>query len=150
MEERRHEPETGSVRSLIEMPQIDYQRLAQFRYAILTTIGDDGYPFSITTNYQLTPDRKILLDKPKLPSKLDGKRVNVLFNHITGIPTGGYTERRYMLIWGTTHEERGKLRLEPERLSEWDEKILPFPEYCAKVAPQGAKYLEKLQPSVEA
>ena len=132
------------------MTNIDYARLANFRYAIITTILDDGYPFSITTNYQLTPDRKILLDKPKLPSKLDGKRVNVLFNHITGIPTGGYTERRYMLIWGTTHEERGKLRLEPERLSEWDEKILSFPEYCAKVAPQGARYLQKLQPSVEA
>jgi len=114
------------------MPIIDYQRLANFRYAILTTLGDDGYPFSITTNYQLTPDKKIL------------------FNHITGIPTGGYTDRRYMLIWGTTHEDHGKLRLDPERLSEWDEKILSFPEYCAKVAPQGAKYLEKLQPSVEA
>ena len=132
------------------MPSIDYARLANFRNAILTTILDDGYPFSITTNYQLTPDRKILLDKPILPTKLNGKRVNVLFNHITGIPTGGYTDRRYMLIWGTTHEERGRLRLEPEKLSEWDEKILPFPEYCAKVAPQGAKYLEKLQPSVEA
>ena len=150
MEERRHHPPTRNVRSLIEMPIIDYQRLANFRYAILTTLGDDGYPFSITTNYQLTPDKKILLDKPKLPSKLDGRKVNVLFNHITGIPTGGYTDRRYMLIWGTTHEDHGKLRLEPEKISEWDEKILPFPEYCAKVAPQGAKYLEKLQPSVEA
>ena len=132
------------------MPSIDYTRLANFPYAILTTIGDDGYPFSITTNYQLTPDKKILLDKPSLPTKLDGKKVNVLFNHITGIPTGGYTDRRYMLLWGTTHEERGKLRLEPEKFSEWDEKRLPFPEYCAKVAPQGARYLEKLQPSVEA
>src|SRR6266700_6303167 len=133
-----------------KMPNIDYQRLGNFRYAILTTIGDDGYPFSVTTNYQLTPDKKILLDKPILPSKLDGKKVNVLFNHITGIPTGGYTDRRYMLLWGTTREEHGKLRLEPEKISEWDEKILPFPEYCAKVAPQGAKYLQKLQPSVEA
>ena len=132
------------------MPSIDYHRLANFRNAILTTILDDGYPFSITTNYQLTPDKKILLDKPKLPTKLDGKRVNVLFNHITGIPTGGYTDRRYMLLWGTIHEDHGRLRLEPEKLSEWDEKILSFPEYCAKVAPQGAKYLQKLQPSVEA
>ena len=132
------------------MPEIDYQQLANFRYAILKTIDDTGYPFSITTNYQLTPDKKILLDKPKLPTKLDGRKVNVLFNHITGIPTGGYTERRYMLLWGTTHEDHGKLRLEPKKLSEWDEKILPFPEYCAKVAPQGAKYLQKLQPSVEA
>ena len=132
------------------MLNIDYQRLANFRYAILTTIGDDGYPFSVTTNFHLTPDKKILLEKPSLPSRLDGKKVNVLFNHITGVPTGGYTDRRYMLLWGTTHEDQGKLRLEPEKLSEWDEKILPFPEYCAKVAPQGAKYLENLQPSVEA
>lgn len=132
------------------MPSIDYQRLANFQYAIITTIGDDGYPFSVTTNYHLTPDKKILLEKPSLPSKLDGRKVNVLFNHITGVQTGGYTDRRYMLLWGTLHEDHGNLRLEPEKLSEWDEKILPFPEYCAKVAPQGAKYLETLQPSVEA
>jgi 1,4-dihydroxy-2-naphthoate polyprenyltransferase len=133
-----------------ELPDIDYQRLANFRNAIITTIGDDGYPFSVTTSYHLTLDKKIILEKPSLPSKLDGRKVNVLFNHITGVPTGGYTDRRYMLLWGTTHEDHGKLRLEPEKLSEWNEKILPFPEYCAKVAPQGAKYLEKLQPSVEA
>jgi len=132
------------------LPSIDYQRLANFQYAIITTIGDDGYPFSVTTNYHLTPDKKILLEKPSLPSKLDGRKVNVLFNHITGVQTGGYTDRRYMLLWGTLHEDHGNLRLEPEKLSEWDEKILPFPEYCAKVAPQGAKYLETLQPSVEA
>ena len=132
------------------MPNINYQRLSNFRNAIITIVGDDGFPFSITTNFQLTPDRKILLDKPALPSKLDGKKVNVLFNHITGIPTGGYTDRRYILLWGTTREEQGKLRLDPESASEWDEKILSFPEYCAKQAPQGAKYLERLQPSVEA
>ena len=132
------------------MPRIDYQRLANFRYAVITTIGNDGYPFSISTSFQLSPDKKILLDKPSLPSTLDGKKVNVLFNHITGIPTGGYTDRRYMLVWGTTHEDHGKVRLDPEKLSEWDEKILPFPEYCAKSAPQGARYLEQLQPSVEA
>jgi 1,4-dihydroxy-2-naphthoate polyprenyltransferase len=132
------------------MPNIDYQRLANFRYAIITSIGSDGYPFSVPTNFQLTPEKKILLDKPALPSGLNGKKVNVLFNSITGIPTGGYTERRYMLLWGTTHEEHGKLRLDPEKLSEWDEKILPFPEYCAKSAPQGARYLEQHQPEVEA
>lgn len=131
------------------MTSIDYQRLATFRNAIITTVGEDGYPFSVWTSFHLTPEKKILLDKPAVP-KLDGKKVNVLFNHITGIPTGGYTDRRYMLIWGKTHEEQGKLRLDPQKMSEWDEKILPFPEYCAKSAPQGARYLEKLQVSVEA
>lgn len=132
------------------MPAIDYERLAKFHNAIITTLGEDGFPYSIPTMFELTQDRKILLEKPKTSQKLEGKKVNALFNHITGIPTGGYTERRYMLVWGTLHDERGKLRLEPVRLSEWDEKILSFPEYCAKQAPQGARYLEKLQPSVVA
>jgi len=130
---------------------IDYDRLAKFHSAIITTIGEDGFPYSIPTRFQLTNDQKIMLEKPQTSTKLEGKKVNALFNHITGIPTGGYTDRRYMLVWGTLHDEHGKLRLEPEKLSEWDEKILPFPDYCAKVAPQGAKYLERLQaPSVVA
>ena len=130
------------------MPKIDYLRLAEFDYAVITTIGEDGYPYSVSTNFQLTPEKKIVLDKPALPSKIDGKKINVLFNHITGIPTGGYTERRYMLVWGTAKEDHGKLWFEPEKLSEWDEQILSFPNYCAKSAPQGAKYIEQLQVSV--
>jgi 1,4-dihydroxy-2-naphthoate polyprenyltransferase len=133
-----------------QMPNIDYERLSRFPNVIITTISEDGYPYSIPARFELTQDRKILLEKPKTAQKLEGRKVNALFNHITGIPTGGYTERRYMLLWGTLHDEHGKLRLEPEKLSEWDEKILPFPEYCAKVAPQGAKYLETLQASVAA
>ena len=132
------------------MPEINYERLGKFRDAILTLVGDDGFPVSISTGFNLTTENKILLDPPVYPKDLSGRKVNVLFNHITGIPTGGYTDRRYMLFWGSVRDDNGKLRLEPEKLSEWDEKILPFPEYCAKVAPQGARYLERLQPSVEA
>lgn len=132
------------------MERIDYERLGKFRNAVITLVGDDGFPFSITTNFQLSPEKSILLDQPVVPPHLAGKKVNVLFNHITGIPTGGYTDRRYMIFWGTLNEDHGKLRLDPEKLTEWDEKILSFPEYCAKVAPQGARYLERLQPSVTA
>ena len=132
------------------MSRVDYERLEKFRNAVITLINDDGYPFSVPTGFHVTSERKILLDKPVFPSEMSGKKVNVLFNHITGIPTGGYTERRYMLLWGTVNEDHGKLRLDHDGISEWDEKILPFPEYCARVVPQGAKYLEGLQSSVEA
>jgi len=128
---------------------LDYHRLGNFRYAVITLVGDDGFPFSVATDFKILPDKKIVLQKPALPSKLDGKRVNVLFHHITGLPGGGYGDRRYMLVWGTTHEDHGTLRFEPETVSEWDEKILPFDQYCAKSAPQGAKYLGRLQASVE-
>ncbi len=130
--------------------QLDLQRLANFRYAVLSLIDDNGFPFSVATDFQITPDGEVLLKRPVSLTELDGKKVGVLFNHITAIPTGGYTERRYMLVWGTTNEQQGMLRLNPERVSEWDEKILPFDQLCARSAPQGAKYLKSLQRSVEA
>ncbi len=90
------------------MTSLDYHRLGNFRYAIITLVGDDGFPFSVSTDFKIMPDKKIV------------------------------------------HEHHGTLTFEPEKVSEWDEKILPFDQYCAKTAPQGAKYLGKLQASVGA
>src|SRR5260370_20216642 len=67
------------------MTSLDYQRLGNFRYAVITLIGDDGFPFSVSTDFKILPDKKIVLQKPARPSKLDGKRVNVLVNHNTGL-----------------------------------------------------------------
>src|SRR3989442_1067269 len=103
------------------MTSLDYQRLGNFRYAVITLIGDDGFPFSVSTDFKILPDKKIVLQKPARPSKLDGKRVNVLFNHITGLPGGGYGERRYILVWGTTQEAHRTLMVVPGTFSKWDE-----------------------------
>src|SRR5205807_9314208 len=106
--------------------RLDYHAVGNFPLAVITLVRDDRFSFSVATDFKILPHKKIVLQKPALPSKLDGKRVNVLFNHITGLPGGGYGDRRYMLVWGTTHEDHGTLRFEPEKVSEWDEKILPF------------------------
>ncbi len=132
------------------MLKIDFERLSQFRYAIISMIGRDGYPWSAATEFEISPQNEILLKRPSSPTQLGGERVGVLFNHIAAIPTGGYTERRYMLIWGGLKVEGDKLKLSPEKISEWDEKILPFPELCARAAPQGAKFLRNLKPQIEA
>ncbi len=132
------------------MVPIDLKRLANFRYAVMTLVDHDGFPYSVATDFQITPNGEILLKKPGARPDIQGKKVGVLFNSITAIPTVGYGERRYMLVWGTTSEQQGMLKLNPERLSEWDEKILPFDQLCAKAAPQGAKYLASIQASVEA
>ncbi len=129
---------------------IDFGRLAQFKYAVINSLGPDGYPHSVPTEFEITASKKILLNKPESQIPLVGRNVGVLFNHITAIPTGGYTDRRYMLIWGTLVETGGKLELQPSDLTEWDEKTLPFPELCARAAPQGEKYLKSLQPQLEA
>ena len=129
---------------------LDPSRLAHFNYAIITVVGTDNYPYSIPTEFEVSPDKRILLKKPPSNNPLTAKRVGVLFNHISAIPTGGYADRRYILIWGRLSDHDGKLELHPETLTEWDEKILPFPELCARAAPQGQKYLQDLQRQVEA
>lgn len=128
---------------------VDLDRLGTFRYGIITWIDNQGFPFSIATDFVLSENGEILLKKPAV-SPAVGSNVEVLFNHITGIPTGGYTDRRYMMVWGQVSEEKGFLKLHPEELSEWDEKILPFDKLCAAAVPQGKRYLESLQPSIEA
>ena len=129
---------------------VDPDRLSRFRYGIVSWIGKDGFPFSVATDFLLSENGEILLKKPNVPETMTGVRVGVLFNHITGIPTGGYTDRRYMLVWGRVSEDKGFLKLHPEELSEWDEKILPFDNLYAAAAPQAKKYLESLQLSVDA
>ncbi len=124
---------------------IDFARLAKFNYAIINAIGEDGFPFSLPTAFEVTSQKEILLAKPGTGFQLLGKNVGVLFNHISAIPAGGYTDRRYMLVWGRLKEHEERLKLEPENISEWDEKILPFGELCAKAAPQGAKYLQTVR-----
>ena len=126
-------------------PHIDFERLSKFNYAIINAVGDDGFPFSLPTDFEVTPEKEILLNKPGASLPVLGRKVGVLFNHISAIPTGGYTDRRYILVWGKLKEQKGKLKLEPETLTEWDEKILPFGELCAKSAPQGQKYLQTLR-----
>ncbi len=129
---------------------IDFARLAQFKYAVINSLGPDGYPYSVPTEFEITQSERILLEKPDSQFPLVGRNVGVLFNHITAIPTGGYTDRRYILIWGTLVDVDGKLELQPKAHTEWDEKILPFPELCAKAVPQGQRYLQGLQTQLEA
>ena len=129
---------------------VDPDRLSRFRYGVITWIDKDGFPFSVATDFLLSENGEILLRKPSILPPVTDRRVGVLFNHITGIPTGGYTERRYMLVWGSVSEDKGFLKLHPEEISEWDEKILPFDKLCAEAVPQGKKYLESIQPSIDA
>src|SRR5207245_9247709 len=150
MEERRHLQTRGGNQPLTTLGLIAPDRLTLSRYGIVTWIDTDGFPFSVATDFILSENGEILLKKPSAPATMTGGRVGVLFNHITGIPTGGYTDRRYMLVWGRVSEDKGFLKLHPEELSEWDEKILPFDKLCASAVRQVNRYLESIQPSIDA
>ncbi len=132
------------------MPKVDFDKLAQFKFAIISLIGQDGFPLSLPTEFRITSGKEILLKKPVSAIPVTRRTVGVLFNHIAAVPTGGYTDRRYVLVWGNLSEKGDMLRLQPESISEWDEKILPFPELCAKSAPQGQRYLENLRHQIAA
>src|SRR5260370_34287353 len=150
MEERRYFQSPGDNQPLTARELVNPDRLSLFRYGIITWIDKDGFPFSVATDFLLLENGEILLKKPTLaPQTVMGARIGVLFNHITGIQTGGYTDRRYMLVWGRVSEDRGFLNLHPEEISEWDEKILPFDKLCAAAVPQGKNELERLQPSID-
>src|SRR5438309_10248341 len=150
MEERRYLQGSGGSQALTDLELVDPDRLSLFRYGVVTWIDKDGFPFSVATDFLLSENGEILLKRPSVPAIITGGRVGVLFNHITGIPTGGYTDRRYILVWGRVSEDKGFLKLHAEELSEWDEKILPFDKLCAAAVPQAKRYLESLQPSIDA
>jgi len=124
---------------------IDFDRLTSFKYAIINAIGEDGFPFSLPTDFEVTVQKEIILDKPVTNLPLLGRNVGVLFNHISAIPTGGYTDRRYMLVSGRLSDQKGKLKLDPESITEWDEKILRCGERCGKAARQGQRYLQTVR-----
>src|SRR3989442_6589290 len=85
---------------------VDPDRLSRFRYGVVTWIGEDGFPFSVATDFLLSENGEILLKKPSTSPPMTDRRVGVLFNHITGIPTGGYTEPRYKVLCGQRSEEK--------------------------------------------
>src|SRR3989475_7361587 len=147
MEERRHLQTGGDNPPLTTLGLVDPDRLALFRYGIITWIDKDGFPFSVATDFILSENGEILLKKPSVPATMTGGRVGVLFNHITGVPTGGYTDRRYMLVWGRVSEDKGFLKLRPEEVSEWDEKNLPFHKIIAAAGREGKRVLQSITPS---
>ncbi|MFQ5950883.1 MAG: 1,4-dihydroxy-2-naphthoate octaprenyltransferase [Candidatus Geothermarchaeales archaeon] len=83
--------------------------------------------------------------RPKaLEQSLAGRKANVIFSHITPLPGGGYTERRYIVLWGEVAEEGEGLLFSPMRYYRWDEREVPFPQYCEISVPQARRYMKRL------
>src|SRR5207253_8702534 len=91
MEEWRYFQGSGGSQALTALELVDPDRLSLFRYGVVTWIDEDGFPFSVATDFLLSENGEILLRKPSAyPTMMGaGASVGVLFNHITGIPTGG-------------------------------------------------------------
>ncbi len=122
-----------------------FEKAATYSDAALTFVDDDGYPYSVPVECEIDPDKRVLkITKPKSLASVGGREVGVIFNHITPLPVGGYTDRRYLVFWGKLEDRGEKFTLEPTKGFTWDEKEVPFFQYSEMKVSRGKKYLDDL------
>lgn len=123
-----------------------FRKAATFSDAALSFIDDDGYPFSIPVNVEVDQENKVVrFAKPMNLSSLENRDINLIFNHITPLPTGGYTDRRYIVLWGRLTDEGEKFLLKPSKGYAWNEKDVPFFQYSEMRNSTARKYLGQLK-----
>lgn len=104
-------------------------------------IDEDGYPFSYPSSYRVEGG-EIIVERPGYVKPPEHPLL--VFNHITPLPAGGYTNRRYLAVRCRLKGSDGVLRLKPVGSYGWDESKTHFIQYCEMNVERGLKYLEEL------
>ena len=122
------------------------RRSETYRHAVLSWVGEDGYPTSIGAEFRSDPWSSTVVIGPLSPNvgPPDGVEVCVTFSHIRPQRGVGYDERRYINLWGTAESESDHVRMVATRATGWDEAETPFFEYAERNVPQARSYLESL------
>lgn len=122
------------------------QRLATFPFALLTFVGEDGYPLSVAVEAQVDSEAGTVCLTP--PAGLDvplEREISLTGSHIRPQPGFGYDERRHVTVWGRADRgEGGRLTVQPTAAWGWDEASIPFPEYVERTVGQSKRYLARL------
>jgi 1,4-dihydroxy-2-naphthoate octaprenyltransferase len=121
-------------------------RLGDFQQAVIVTRDQQGYPFSVATDFvvvdgtvALTPARTGIAGIPA-----EGDDVRLLVSHIRPRPGYGYDERAYIELAGKLDGDSERWIFQPRAARGWDEKSLPFIELCERALPQARRYLATL------
>lgn len=122
---------------------VERVRQGGFGHAVLSWVGEDGYPQTVATGFELHDD-EIVLTAPAYATPSEGQLVNVTFSHIRPQPGIGYDERRYTVVWGEVRPDDGHLTLRPAREWHWDERERPFFQYSEETVPRARRYFEDL------
>jgi 1,4-dihydroxy-2-naphthoate octaprenyltransferase len=119
-------------------------RAEEFDHAIVSFVGDDGYPASVAGDFTCEPHAATMTVGPIDPGSLptDGTEVCLTVSHIRPQPGVGYDERRYVNLWGRAHVDGRILSVTVERASGWDEADVPFFEYAERSVPVAHEYFE--------
>ncbi|MEM4311091.1 MAG: 1,4-dihydroxy-2-naphthoate octaprenyltransferase [Nitrososphaerales archaeon] len=121
-----------------------FDEVSNYGEAVVTYKDERGYPFSFQTTFSLDKASSlILLKKPSyIETYFDGKiKVSILFNHIKPLPSGGYTERRYITVWAKPITKNEILEARPLKYYSWDESKIPFPQYCERGIKRAHRYI---------
>lgn len=120
-------------------------KAASYSEISLSFVDDDGYPFSIPVKVEIDQEDGIVkIAKPRALPTLESREVSLTFNHITPLPVGGYTDRRYIVLWGKLADAEGCYRLKPTKGYVWDEKEVPFFQYSEMKVKRARRYLNEL------
>jgi 1,4-dihydroxy-2-naphthoate octaprenyltransferase len=115
---------------------------------VIVFVDDEGYPFSVATDFRADPDRGVVALRAVAGDEVQppvGEQVNVVFSHIRPQPGIGYDERRYVSLWGKLEQSGSDgLVLKPERELHWDEEEIPFFELSERAVPQARRYYEQV------
>ena len=132
-------PRSGSVPAHAPTRE-DLERLATYPHVVVSWVGDDGYPTSVATGFEVDLDAGSVSLAPTADPIPEDRDVNVMGSHIRPQPGVGYDQRRYLQLWGRLE---GRV-LAPTRAWGWDENEIPFFEYSERSVPQSRKYLADL------
>jgi 1,4-dihydroxy-2-naphthoate octaprenyltransferase len=121
------------------------EKLATYPYAVLTWVGDDGYPLSVAVSASVDPSAGSASFAPPAGLAVPRDRsMSLTGSHIRPQPGYGYDERRHVTVWGPVVAAGDRLRLNGERAWGWDEAEVPFFEYSERSVGQSRKYFDAL------
>jgi len=122
------------------------RRLAGFPFALLTWVGDDGYPISAAITPEIdAASGHVRFAEPAGLSVPVGPEISLTGSHIRPQPGIGYDERRHVTVWGKARREPdGRLSFSATAAWGWDEATIPFPEYVERQVGQSRRYLARL------
>ncbi len=121
-------------------------KAAGFDHAVVSFVGEDGYPFSVAGPFVARAERREIVVGPVAATVLpeNGQEVGLLFSHIRPQPGIGYDERRYVNCWGRATVAGGQLTVTVEQATGWDEAEVPFFEYAERTVDEARRYMGEL------
>lgn len=122
------------------------KRAQNYPHTVMSFVGADGYPMSLAASFKADIERSSIEVGPMSADMLPApdQQVNLLFSHIRPVHGVGYDERRYINVHGRAAVSGDRVVVKAETAAGWDEKEIPFFEYCERNVGKGLSYFEEV------